>query len=147
MKRGALLLAVIGLCAPAAGQSFQCRIGQDAACLDWGETVCSSGGKCVSESAACFDAYQCDYKGFACRSDVDQCIEAHDRMARDYNALLADYETLRSAGQQLAESHDLPQRELEDLRREVRELENARAEIEACLAMAESVADAKLCAY
>ena len=147
MKRGALLLAVIGLCDPAAGQSFQCRIGQDAACLDWGETVCASGGKCVRESAACFDAYQCDYKGFACRSDVDQCIEAHDRITRDYSALLADYETLRGAGQQLAESHDVLQRELEDLRREVRELENARAEIDACLAMAESVTDAKLCAY
>lgn len=147
MKRGALLLAVIGLCGPAAGQSFQCRIGQDPACLNWGDTVCSSGSKCVSESAACFDAYQCDYKGFACRSDVVQCIEAHDRIAQDYNALLADYETLRSAGQQLAESHDVLQRNLEDLRRKVRELEDTRAETEACLAMAQSVNDAKLCAY
>lgn len=101
----------------------------------------------MSESAACFDAYQCDYKGFACRSDVDQCIEAHDRIARDYKALVADYETLRRAGQQLAEAHDVLQRDLEDLRREVRELEEARAEIEACLAMAQSVNDAKLCAY
>ncbi len=147
MKRAALLMALIGLCGPVAGQSFQCRIGQDAACLDWGETVCSSGGKCVNESAACFDAYQCDYKGFACKSDVDQCIEAHDKIARDYNALLADYETLRSAGQQLAESHDVLQSDLQELRRDVRELEDARAEVQACLATAQSVTDAKLCAY
>ena len=62
------------------GQSFTCRIGQDAACLDWGDTVCSSSGMCVDANAACFDAYQCDYKGFTCKSNVDECVEAARRI-------------------------------------------------------------------
>lgn len=133
MTRAFLFLALATLCGPATAQSFQCRAGQDAACLDWGETVCTNSGKCVSESAACFDSYQCDYKGFACKSDVDQCVEAHDEVVKDYNALLADHETLRTAGRELAESHD-------KLLSELREMRD-------CLNYASTIEDAQSCAY
>lgn len=147
MKRSIILLTMVGLYGPAMGQSFQCRIGQDAACLDWGESVCSSGGKCVAESAECFESHQCDYKGFACKSDVDQCVEAHDKIARDYNSLISDYDTLHTAGQELAESYDALQRDFEELQREVRDLEDAHDELQSCLTLAQTVAATKLCAY
>lgn len=131
--RSMLLVTVACVGGPAFGQVFECRIGQDAACLDWGETVCSSQGMCVDKNAACFDSYQCDYNGFACKSDVDECVEAHDRIVRDYNALLADYEALRSAGEELAESHERLGRELK--------------EVKDCLTFASTLEDARLCAY
>lgn len=133
MKRFLPFLVAVIVIGPVAAQSFQCPIGQDAACLGWGEKVCSSNGKCVSESAACFDSYQCDYKGFACKSDVEQCVEAHDEVVGDYNALLADFETLRTAGLKLADSHDELQRDLKELRD--------------CLSFASTIEDAQACAY
>ncbi len=129
--RTLLLVAFALASGPASAQTFECRMGQNAACLDWGETVCSSQGMCVNKDAACFDSYQCDYKGFACKSDVDQCVEAHDKLARDYNLLRADYETLRSASEELAKAHDTLQRELEELKD--------------CLSYASTLEDAERC--
>jgi len=131
MKPALILVALIPLGAPAFGQSFTCRIGQDAACLDWGDTVCSSSGMCVDANAACFEPYQCDYKGFTCKSNVDDCVEAHDRLARDYNDLLQDYETLRAAGEDLNEDYDRLWDRVQDA--------------ESCLVWADTLADAKAC--
>jgi hypothetical protein len=131
--RRLFLVAVTLASGPALGQTFECRMGQNAACLDWGETVCTSQGMCVNKDAACFDSYQCDYKGFACKSDVDQCVEAHDKIVQDYNALLADYETLQKAGKELAESHERLERELEDLK--------------GCVASATTIEDAENCDF
>ncbi|WP_219727949.1 hypothetical protein [Tabrizicola aquatica] len=131
--RSLLLFAVTLVSGPALGQTFECRMGQNAACLDWGETVCTSQGMCVDKNAACFESYQCDYRGFACKSAVDECVEAHDRLASDYNALLSDYETLRTASQELAESHDELQRDLKRLRD--------------CLTFASTIEDAQICGY
>jgi hypothetical protein len=50
MMRGLLLIAVAFASGPATGQTFECRAGQDAACLDWGETACTGGGKRVSKT-------------------------------------------------------------------------------------------------
>ncbi len=133
MTRALLLAAVNSVSGPALGQVFECRIGQDAACLDWGETFCSSQGMCVDKNAACFEPHQCDYKGFACKSDVDDCVEAHDTIVREYNTLLADYETLLSKSQELAASH-------EELQRDLREVQD-------CLTFAPTLEDAQLCGY
>jgi hypothetical protein len=132
MRRLFLVAATLAS-GPALGQTFECRMGQNAACLDWGETVCTSQGMCVNKDAACFDSYQCDYKGFACKSDVDQCVEAHDKIARDYTTLLADYEALRQAGEELATSHERLERELEELK--------------GCLSSASTIEDAENCDF
>lgn len=127
-----LLVAVVFTASPGSGQVFECRMGQDAACLDWGETVCSNQGMCVDKNSACFDTYQCDYKGFACKSAVDECVKAHDSIVEDYNTLLADYETLRTEGGKLAESHEKLQLEL--------------MELKYCLAYASTFEEAQFCA-
>jgi hypothetical protein len=50
MMRGLHLIAVAFASGPATGQTFECRTGQDAACLDWGETACTGGSKRVSKT-------------------------------------------------------------------------------------------------
>ncbi len=45
------------------GESFSCSFGKRGACLGYGDTVCSSSGKCVSDDAVCFDSYTCGWGG------------------------------------------------------------------------------------
>ena len=146
MKQALILLALAVTTGPGFGQSFTCRAGQDAACLDWGDKVCSSGGMCVDANAACFDAYQCDYKGFTCKSNVDDCVEAHDKAVRDYNTLVQDYETLRLAGAKLSDAFDDLQTDFEAVRRDAQELQDAKADTQNCLFIARTLEDAQLCA-
>ena len=41
----------------AVAQSFTCGIGDRPACLEYGDMVCSTFGKCVSADAACLGSY------------------------------------------------------------------------------------------
>jgi hypothetical protein len=72
----------------AGAQSFSCPIGKNAACLDYGDKVCSSRGKCVTSDAVCFDSYTCNFKGFVCKSDLDDVVENHDAVVMKYNTLV-----------------------------------------------------------
>lgn len=67
--------------------SFSCSFGQPA-CLDYGDKVCNSTGKCVNNDAVCFKKYTCDFNGFACKSDLDEVAEKHDAVVRKYNTLI-----------------------------------------------------------
>jgi predicted secreted Zn-dependent protease len=138
MKRAILALILIGVSGPTSGQSFTCRIGQTAACLDWGNKVCSSNGKCVSNSASCFDSYQCDYQGFACKSAVNDCVTSHDRLVRDYNELLANFKTLR-------ESHGELQSDFDSLQWQKLELQRKHDALDTCLRYAGTLDDAQSC--
>lgn len=111
---------------PATAQNFSCRIGTQPACLDYGDQVCSSSGKCVDSSSACFDQYQCDYEGFTCKSNVTECVDAHDALVRKYNDLLSDHE---------------------DLIEVAKGVEAQKQEIEFCLELANNLEDAKACRW
>lgn len=131
MKRAAFLVVTMTMASPSFGQSFSCRIGQDAARLDYGETVYTSQGKCVRQNDECFERYQCNYEGFACMSDVTECAEAHDKLLIDYRALVAAYDKMVKAGKDLAEAFDNLSAFHTDTRR--------------CLALATSLEDAQTC--
>ena len=108
-----------------AQQGFTCSYGDRGACLGYGDTVCSSSGKCVNENAACFDSYQCNYEGFTCKSNVTECAEAHDALLRKHNDLVDDFnENLEIARGMAARLED----------------------VETCLIYASTLEDAKLCA-
>ena len=77
------------------GNSFTCPVGTDAACLDYGDKVCSSFSKCVSDDAVCFDSYTCGYKGFVCKSKYDDLVDEYDDLVRKYNTLLQNYNNRR----------------------------------------------------
>lgn len=108
-----------------AQQGFSCSYGDRGACLGFGETVCSSGGMCVDQNAACFDKYQCNYEGFTCKSNVTECAEAHDTLLEKHNDLIDDFNENLEIAKGMAARLD---------------------EIEGCLIYASTLEDAKLCA-
>jgi len=94
----AALLAALTSSAYGYGDTFSCSFGKQGACLDYGDKICSSSAKCVSDDAICFDSYTCDYKGFVCKSKFedlfDKCkniAEEHDDLADEYNDLVRKY--------------------------------------------------------
>lgn len=101
------IATLIALCCGAAfGGDFTCPYGKDAACLDYGDKVCSSRAQCVSQDAVCFDSYSCDYKGFVCKSDMEnlarQCDEvqsAGKEILEKYNRLVDEYDDARTCVQ------------------------------------------------
>jgi len=120
-----ILLLAFAFASPTLGQSFSCRIGTQPACLDYGDKVCSSSGMCVDQNAACFDSYQCDYEGFTCKSNVTECVEAHDALLRRHNELVDDFNENLEIARVMASRLD---------------------DIETCLIYASTLEDAKLCA-
>lgn len=94
MIRFSVLALILFSGTPVLGQSFSCRIGTTPACLDYGDKVCSSMGKCVDANAACFDSYQCNYEGFTCRSNVTACVEKYEDLLDEHNDLVEDYNDL-----------------------------------------------------
>ena len=119
----ALSLTVSGLSPAADAQSFSCPIGREPACLDYGDRV-------VDSSAACFDAYQCNYEGFTCKSHLTDCASNYDSLQSEYNALvdkhnvlIRDFNTLRDASVTLDETL----RDMQDCVYRARTTEDARA--------------------
>lgn len=132
-----LILASASTCAGAA-DSFSCLYGSQPACLDAGDTVCMSEGKCVAEDAVCLSAGQCDYQGFTCRSDFLGCAEDYDDLKGEYNDLVDEYNEL------LAEHRTLMDEQLELLE----EAEQAYEDILAlydCVGSATTLEEAKTC--
>lgn len=119
-----ILLAVLTFASPALGQSFSCRMGAQPACLDYGDKVCSSSGMCVDQNAACFDKYQCNYEGFTCKSNVTECVAAHDDLLRKHNQLVDDFNENLGIAKRMAARLD---------------------DIESCLIYASTLDAAKLC--
>ena len=123
--RALLMLAALMLAGPAFGQSFSCRIGTTPACLDYGDKICSSSGKCVNSNAVCFDSYQCGYEGFTCKSNVTECHDAQDKLLRKHNELVDKFN----------ENLEIAKR-----------MEIRLDDMETCLIFASTIEDAKLCA-
>ena len=123
--RALIIGAAMAVAWPAAGQDFSCRMGTQASCLDYGDTVCPSRGMCVDKNAACFDSNQCNYEGFTCKSNVTECVEAHDELLRKHNQLVDDFNANLEIGKTMATRLD---------------------NIESCLIYASSLDAARLCA-
>lgn len=136
--RALAIVACVCASTPVTAQSFSCNIGGRPACLDFGDTVCSSSGKCVNQSAQCFDRFQCDLEGFTCRSNVTDCVEQYETLLRTHNDLVGDHNTLLDENDRLRD----------DLRAAVnimRDQEDTLGDIQTCLIFASSLADAQLC--
>lgn len=88
MFRIVLFAATLIVASPAFTQNFSCSFGTRAACLDYGDKVCSSMGKCVSSDAICFDSYTCGFKGFVCKAKLDEVADEYDKLVGKYNKLV-----------------------------------------------------------
>jgi predicted nuclease with TOPRIM domain len=74
--------------------------------LDYGDKVCSTLGKCVTQDAVCFNSYTCDFRGFVCKSTLDEVAERHDALVDEYRSLGNDYDSLLQKAKSLASDHD-----------------------------------------
>ena len=99
-------VALLSAATPTFAQSFSCGFGKEPACLDYGDKVCSTFGKCVKDDAVCFDSYQCNYEGFTCKSNVTNCVEKNEELIDDYNNLLNEYDELLGKAKDVATSYD-----------------------------------------
>jgi len=120
------VLAAIVVATSAQAQSFSCGIGKQAACLDYGDKVCSSYAKCVDQNAACFDQYQCDFGGFTCKSYVSDCADNLSDIAGKYDDVVYKNNELRELIKELTARID---------------------ELEFCLSLADDLEDAQSCTY
>lgn len=107
-----LILLVIVLMSKvhAYGNNFSCPYGTEGACINYGDKICSSLSKCVDSNATCFDANTCGYKGFVCKSQLDdlayeyddlltnckKVAQEHDSIVNNYNQLLLQFQILES---------------------------------------------------
>jgi len=115
VKIRALLVAVALLPSTAmAQQAFTCPYGDRGACLGFGETVCTSSGRCVRDDALCFDRYQCNYEGFTCRSNVTECIDDYDNLLRRFNTLVDDYNGLLADSREIQDAWEAAADELDE---------------------------------
>lgn len=80
---------------------------------------------CVDRDAACFDKYQCNYEGFTCKSNVTECVEAHEKLLKEHNELVDDFNNNLKIAKEMAARFD---------------------EIKSCLNYASTLDDARLCA-
>jgi hypothetical protein len=143
--RPLLLALALVPSATSAQQGFTCPFGTQGACLDYGDTVCSSSGQCVSDDAMCFDRYQCDYEGFTCKSNLTDCADEYDRLLSTHNSLVDDYNDLLASSRDLQASLEDAIDELEDTRREVTYVQGTLDDVLSCIEGLGRLADASVC--
>ena len=129
MKNSLLCLTFFFLCllpSTTLGERyFSCSDDKRSACLDYGDTVCSSDSKCVADDTVCFDSYTCTYKGFVCKSKYDGLVD-------EYNTLSDEYNTLSSKCQNTTMEYD--------------NLEYKYRNLKDCIGLADSLEEAQDCA-
>lgn len=155
-----LLLAMVMIPSMSvAQQGFSCSYGDRGACLSYGETVCSSSGKCVSADAACFESYQCNYEGFTCKSNLTECADEYDALQTRFNALVTDYNNLLEDSQEMRDAFQTTLEELDETRdalsdarsdlffvtQQRDEAQAALAEVQACIEVLGRFDDASDC--
>lgn len=114
MIRALVFIVVLAPSGALAQQGFTCSYGDRGACLRYGDTVCSIGGKCVDADAACFSGYQCNYEGFTCKSNLTECADEYDGLQLRFNTLVNDYNELLESSREMRVAF---LRALEDLER------------------------------
>ena len=114
-----------------AQQTFSCPYGSQPSCLDYGDKVCSSLGKCVDESAKCFSAYTCGYEGFVCKSELDDVADEYQSLFSKYNSLINEY-------------NDLLARHKRDVQ-DYNDLQESHSNLVFCVARADTLDEAQNC--
>ncbi|QFT97437.1 hypothetical protein FIU85_09005 [Roseovarius sp. THAF8] len=108
-------------------------MGDRPACLGYGDTVCSSRGKCVSQDAACFESYQCNYEGFTCKSNLTECGAEYDGLLIRFNTLVDDYNELLEEAHDMRTEFQTALENLEETRRDLRRSEDVLSDVLSCI--------------
>ena len=91
-KKIILLIACLTASLTYAQQNFSCYGGTRAACLSYSE-------KLVDSNAQCFDSGTCGYKGFVCKSKLDDVIEEYEKLVRANNDLQLNFHEILTIAQ------------------------------------------------
>lgn len=146
MRMMAFILGIVLIPSGAvAQQGFTCPWGDRGACLGYGDTVCSSSGKCVSADAACFDSYQCDYEGFTCKSNLTECADEYGALQTRFNALVDDYNELLESSREMRAEFQVALEALDDARRDLRRTEETLYDIRSCIESLSRLDDPSTC--
>ena len=113
------------------GNDFSCSYGKQGACLDYGDKICSSLAKCVSNDAVCFESYTCGLDGFICKSKYDD-------LSNEYDNLLNKCKNIATKHDELVDEYNIL---LNELRSAVSEYED----LESCVSYSSTLDEAKGC--
>ncbi|NMG39901.1 hypothetical protein GRZ55_11665 [Chelativorans sp. ZYF759] len=102
-----------------AQSSFTCPWGKRAACLDYGDKV-------VDSNSTCFNHFTCNFRGFVCKSTLEELADECERLRGQYNDLVRRFNNLQS--------------EFDDAERKIRQ-------IRSCVDGAYDLDDAKVCLW
>lgn len=146
--------SILGIGSVVAQQSFSCPYGKKASCLDYDDKVCSSyakcvdqNAKCVDQSSTCFRSYTCNYQGFICKSKYDEAVDDYNDLLRKNRSLISDYdELLRKHKSLISEYNSLLDEHQENVDDYNRLLRN-HSELETCISDADTLDEAKSCAW
>ncbi|TPW30818.1 hypothetical protein FJU08_09070 [Martelella alba] len=95
MRFLAIIAAALPLLAtPAVSGDFFCPSNTNGYCAAPGSRVCGPDTQCVDKDAQCFAANTCDIRGFVCKSDMIEVIDAYNALQGDHDALTARYNLL-----------------------------------------------------
>ncbi|TPK85330.1 hypothetical protein [Mesorhizobium sp. B2-4-17] len=134
----AALLACLWSVPAWAQQSFSCSFGSEPACLDYGAVVCKSSATCVAKDSVCFDSYTCDYKGFVCKSKLDEVVETYDAELRKYNDVVDKFNSLNAAYEEVSSEKETAVSALAAAQSRARQVSD-------CVSTADTVEKAKAC--
>jgi hypothetical protein len=132
-------------------ENFSCSFGRGA-CLGFGDTVCSSNGKCVNNDAVCFDGYLCGYEGFTCKSNVSECVDDYNNLLNKNIDLVSDYNDLLDRNNELVtDFNDLLDRNNElsgavaRLRRDLEDAQDDIRNLRSCVSYSSTLSEAQDC--
>ena len=62
------------------------------------------GDKIVDQSAVCFNQLACGYKGFVCKSKLDDTVDEYNDLVDKFNRLRSDYNDVAAKNRSLVDS-------------------------------------------
>jgi hypothetical protein len=136
MKKIIIILSTILIFSSSfiSAQNFSCAYGKTASCLDYNDKV-------VDSNSICFDQYVCGFNGgLICKSKYDDVINEYNDLLRKNNDLVDNYNDVLNKNKNLVSEFNYFLSDNEELQVKNQRLKN-------CLSYADSIEEAKACAF
>lgn len=80
-----------------AQNNFSCPYGRSGACLGYGDKI-------VDQNSVCFNQLACGYKGFICKSKLDDTVDEFNDLVDKFNRLRGDFNDVVAKNRSLIDS-------------------------------------------
>lgn len=117
----ALVLCIVFNAPAFAQNSFSCPYGRSGACLGYGDRV-------VDQGSVCFSQFTCDFKGFVCKSKLEDVVDEYRKLVGKFNDLRDEYNDVADKNRELLDAATELLDKNKRLRDELEEAENKRDE-------------------